>query len=96
MSPFQLRDIHNNQEKIRRALLNIRYDDLRQKLPKTQSAEKTLSKNSIINLAKMYCQKLKTDLHSLKKRKKKLLKHQKNLQQIRSKLKEEDTNFESL
>ena len=96
-SPFQLkREIHNNQEKIRRALLNIRYDDLRQKLPKTQSADKTLSKKSVLDLAKIYCQKLETDLHSLKKRKKKLLKHQKNLQQIRSKLKEEDKNFGSL
>ena len=67
-------------------MLNIRYDDLRLLLPKTQSAENTLSKKSILDLAKIYCQKLEIDLHSLKERKKKLLNHQKNLQKIRNKL----------
>jgi len=85
---FQLREIHNNQEKIRRALLNIRYDDLRLKLPKIQlqPTVKTLSKKSILDLAKIHCQKLENDLHSLKERKKKLLKKQKNLHKKRSKL----------
>ena len=31
-SAFSLRELYSNQEKIRRALLNIRYDDLRLKL----------------------------------------------------------------
>ena len=84
--PFQLREIHNNQEKIRRALLNIRFDDLRLKLPKIQSAEKTLSKKSILDLAKIHCQKLENDLHNLKEIKRKLLKKLKNLLKIRSKL----------
>ena len=75
-----MKELHNNQEKIRRALLNIHFEKLKQKIPNLESKE-TVSKIKILQVAKLYCQELQLELEELKLEKNKILKEQKYLKQ---------------
>ena len=80
--PLQLRDAHSTQEKIRRALINISFSELRHKIPNLNDKAKHVSKITILKVARSYCLELQSELAQLKKSRRLLIKRQQYLKQI--------------
>ena len=75
-----MKELHKNQEKIRRALLNIHFDKLKQKIPNL-SRQENVSKIKILQVAKLYCEELQAELKKLKLEKNKIQQEQTLLKQ---------------
>ena len=75
-----MKELHKNQEKIRRALLNIHFDKLKQKIPNL-SRQENVSKIKILQVAKLYCEELQVELKKLKLEKNKIQQEQTLLKQ---------------